>query len=100
MRPKQPFVAFWIFWYLLNLLPSSAIPLNDFMAEHRTYISNFGFAACAGYFLVMVCLPRIKTAPLVGVIVVLLGLYGYATIERNRVWATETTPWRDPSLLR
>ncbi len=30
-------------------IPSSSLPLLDFMAEHRVYLSLFGFCACLGY---------------------------------------------------
>jgi Tfp pilus assembly protein PilF len=95
-RKANPFIAFWLFWYLLNLLPSSVFPLQDFMAEHRTYLSNFGFAACAGYFLIDFCLPRIRSAPVLALIVCLLvSSYSFATIHRNSVWMTNITLWSD-----
>jgi tetratricopeptide (TPR) repeat protein len=95
-RASRPFLAFWIIWYFVNLLPSSGFPLPDFMAEHRSYISVFGFSACAGYLLTDVCFPRIKSLSAVTVaLALLIGAGAFATIERNRVWASEISLWQD-----
>lgn len=95
-RKEMPFLAFWILWYFLNLLPSSVFPLQDFMAEHRAYISSFAFAAFAGWFLIDFCAPRIKSAAALTVIVFLLASsYCFATIQRNKVWATNILLWTD-----
>ncbi len=48
-RKIHPWLFFWGAWFFLNLAPSSLLPLNDFMAEHRTYLSMFGFCACVAY---------------------------------------------------
>lgn len=95
-RKASPFIAFWLFWYLLNLLPSSVLPLQDFMAEHRTYLSNFGFAACVGAILIDFCLPKVKSAPVMALIICLLvSSYVFATAHRNRVWMTNIALWSD-----
>lgn len=96
IRKAHPFATFWIFWYLLNLIPSSAFPLLDFMAEHRSYLSTFGFLAVASYFLCTYGLPKVQPrwfmTAIIGILVAVLAL---ATFERNKVWATEITLWAD-----
>jgi Flp pilus assembly protein TadD len=97
LRFKHPFVSFWGYWFWLNLLISSSfVPLNDFMAEHRVYISLFGFCACLGYLLVTVFQPRTDKRWFVQTVVIVIVLfYTIASYQRNRVWANELTLWLD-----
>ncbi len=49
-QPAARMVAFGIFWFFIVLAPTSSfVPLPDVIAEHRTYLANFGlsFAAAA-----------------------------------------------------
>ncbi len=93
VRAKYPALTFWGLWFFLNLLPSSALPLLDFMAEHRAYLSLFGFCAC----LVSAVLGIRKTVsrPAMAVLAALILLSMIATIQRNRVWSNEYTLWYD-----
>ncbi len=96
LRGKHPFLAFWGLWFFVNLTPSSTFPLNEFMAEHHTYISLFGFCACLSYVLLAICKPLAKPAFLVWIIVgLVIGFYFYGTIQRNRVWKDGFTLWTD-----
>jgi len=99
LRKTQPGLAFWGLWFFLNLLASSAVPLADFSAEHRVYISLFGFCAAGASvaFLVLEKYPKaelwIKTALVLVIAFCVLG-----TFERNRVWNSELTLWKDAVL--
>jgi Tfp pilus assembly protein PilF len=96
IRKTHPLLTFWGFWFFLNLLPSSIIPVHEFMAEHLTYISLMGFCACISYVLMIVFKPFAKPAPLIWVVVLLIcGLSIYGTIHRNRVWKDGLTLWTD-----
>ena len=96
IRKTHPVLTFWGFWFFVNLIPSSIIPLNEYMAEHLTYISLFGFCSCIAYILIVAIKPLVKPAPLMWVLVlVLCGLGIYGTIHRNRVWKNGLTLWTD-----
>jgi Tfp pilus assembly protein PilF len=96
LRKQHPLLAFWGIWFFLNLLPTSVIPLNEYMAEHHTYLSLFGFCACLSYLLIVVCKPLARPAFLIWIVIgVLIGLYFYGTIKRNEVWKDGVTLWTD-----
>jgi len=97
MRKSHPFLTFWGFWFWLNvLLSSSMFPLNDFMAEHRAYLSLMGFCACLAYGMLVFWKPKTShrlVVPLV--LAMIVAFYSVATYQRNRVWANELTLWLD-----
>jgi len=99
-KKKNFFIAFWISWFFIFLLPQSGLfPINAFFAEHFIYLSSVGFFAVFCYFLIKY-LPRpsskYNTAwgkgrglpKVAGIIifVVLLLFYGFKTIQRNYEW--------------
>lgn len=96
LRRKSPMPAFWGIWFFLNLLPSSVVPLNDLMAEHRAYLSLFGFCATAAYGIGYAA-ERGALRPRIIAIVFILIMVFFATLtfERNRVWQNEFTLWYD-----
>jgi hypothetical protein len=96
LRKHHPWLTFWGIWFFLNLLPTSVIPLNEYMAEHHTYISLFGFCACLSYLLFAIFKPRAKPAFLIWIVIGLLtAFYFYGTIKRNEVWKDSITLWTD-----
>jgi protein O-mannosyl-transferase len=96
LKNKHPLLAFWGIWFFINLLPTSVYPMNEFMAEHHTYISLFGFCACLSYLLIAICKPIAKPAFLVWILIaVITVLYFYGTIKRNEVWKDGVTLWTD-----
>ncbi len=96
LRKRHPWLAFWGIWFFVNLLPSSVIPMNEFMAEHLTYISLFGFCACLSYVLIVICKPLAKPAFLIWIVIGLVTvIYFFGTIKRNEVWKDAVTLWSD-----
>jgi len=97
LRKNHPSLTFWGIWFWLNLLlSSSAFPLNDFMAEHRAYLSLFGFCAFLSYAAFDLWSPRASSpllVPLVFSVVVIF--FSIATYQRNRIWNNELTLWLD-----
>jgi tetratricopeptide (TPR) repeat protein len=89
-----------VVWFFLALsIDSSVVPLPDVMAEHRAYLPSIGA------FTVLACLmdmlrDRLKERGRLGLLVPagaavwVLGL-GIATINRNLVWKTEVSIWKD-----
>lgn len=86
--------GFGIFWFFIALLvESSLIPIRDVINEHRLYLPSIGIAlsVAATLTLLLDSRPRLLGG-LVSLAVFSLGL---ATWQRNAVWASELTLWRD-----
>ena len=96
----RPF-SFGIAWFLLMLLPTSSfIPLAEVTNDHRIFLPYIGLVFS------MVCLvanlfnyvwknnPVLKFGLLGLVITALLG-YAYGTHQRNIVWKTDESLWKD-----
>jgi Tfp pilus assembly protein PilF len=97
VRKTHRILTFWGLWFFINLLTSSSlIPLNEFMAEHRTYISLFGFCACMAYAAFVFVKPAVGSA-VAGhtVLVLLIAMYAFGTVRRNHVWQNDLTLWLD-----
>jgi len=96
IRKRHPFLTFWGIWFFLNLLASSIFPLNSFMAEHRAYISLFGFCGVVTYLAVGVSSVIEKPSKLIlTALTSLVIFYGVATWARNQVWKDPYTLWYD-----
>ena len=96
-RKTHPVFSFWGCWFFLNLMASSSvIPLVDLLAEHRAYISLFGFCAFLSYMAFTLLAVKSKSPlPAAIMIAALVAFYGIATFQRNRVWQSEVVLWHD-----
>ena len=95
---RRPLVAFLAFWWLVCLAPSSLVPLNVLVNEHRLYLPSAAFALVLG--LCSQGLPRsvriaCGTRAWAAAGVVLLGVLGVLTIQRSQVWASDYALWQD-----
>jgi hypothetical protein len=103
LRKRQGLVVFGFLWFLLLLVPSSALVLLDRgepMAEHRVYLASMGLFLAMGQaigwlgmrFSAARPVPRwiLRTAVVLGVV----SLVGH-TIVRNEVWASPVTLWAE-----
>jgi tetratricopeptide (TPR) repeat protein len=97
---KARLIGFGLLWFLIALLPTSLFPLAEVMNDHRTFLPYIGLViALAGAVSVLMQTgimqrPLVKTVTL-SVASLLLCESGYATFQRNKVWKTEETLWRD-----
>jgi protein O-mannosyl-transferase len=100
---KTRLIGFGLLWFLIALLPTSLFPLAEVMNDYRTFLPYVGLViAIAGAAALLVTgLETVgrwrKVAAICGV-ALLLCANGYATFQRNRVWATDETLWRDVAL--
>lgn len=93
LRRTYALLSFWCVWFFLNLLASSSfIPLADFMAEHRAYISLFGFCAAISYLAFEISAKNIVARIAICVLII---FYTFATFQRNTIWKNELTLWYD-----
>jgi tetratricopeptide (TPR) repeat protein len=105
MRAGKP-VAFGILWFLVTLLPTSLMPLLDITNDHRMFFAFVGLSLAVVWILRVALFrltARLTRNPMwaygvVFVAAVLLVLAGLGTAERNRVWSTEESLWRDSTI--
>jgi Flp pilus assembly protein TadD len=96
-------IGFGLLWFFISLLPTSLFPLAEVMNDHRTFLPHIGlvisFAGAISFLLPirLVQLPITKLA-LPGVILLILCASCYATFQRNKVWKTEETLWRNVTI--
>jgi tetratricopeptide (TPR) repeat protein len=97
---KTRVIGFGLLWFLIALLPTSLFPLAEVMNDHRTFLPYIGLViAIAGAAALLVA--RLDRQPnwlkIAGTcaVVLLLCASSYATFQRNKVWKTEETLWRD-----
>jgi Flp pilus assembly protein TadD len=86
-------VAFGLAWFAVALLPTSLFPLAEVMNEHRIFVPYIGLVVAVTAF-ALIRFPD-RSGALTLVAVTILVLHGISTQQRNRVWATEETLWRD-----
>lgn len=88
-------LSFGIFWFFLTLLPESSIlPLPDLIFEHRLYLPMVGLSLFSA-FLLYELTKRWNPRALVALLVAVIGLFGLATYERNKVWMDDVALWSD-----
>jgi Flp pilus assembly protein TadD len=93
-------IAFGILWFFLALVPSSSvIPLAEVMNDHRMYFAFVGLILSATW-AIAIAMPQLqpatKVSPLVAAIALsVLAAHAVGTWQRNIVWRTEESLWRD-----
>jgi tetratricopeptide (TPR) repeat protein len=98
LRRQAPIVPFAWIWLLIGLVPSSLVPLNELMAEHRVYLASIGLFLLVGAAATALwrrSLTRAARAAealaLVAIAVVLVA----ATWRRAAVWSDEVRVWKE-----
>ena len=104
-RETRP-IAFGILWFFLALLPTSLTPLAEVTNDHRMFFPFIGLALAVVWTLRLLLLQkteRLTTRPVllraswIAAACILLILAA-GTWQRNRVWRTEESLWRDVTL--
>jgi len=95
LRPARwRLVSFFMFWFIIVLLPTIIIPLNAIFQENRGYLAIASFAVIAGIFFGIMKERMNRLIP-IGVIALLVVAYAAATVQRNAVWDNEIRLWKD-----
>jgi protein O-mannosyl-transferase len=89
-RRSHPALCFGLVALLASPMTSyTCMPLADVVAEHRVYITGLGIALLGAWF------ASLKPATGAVGLAAVVAAMSIATVERNRVWASSETLWRD-----
>jgi len=92
---KHRIISFGIVWFFLAIsVESSIIPIRDVMMEHRLYMPMFGFALALVSLIYMACGQQRRKYCNYGLTVILI-IMGVMTYQRNKVWESDYTLWKD-----
>ncbi len=94
-------IAFGILWFFIALAPtSSVIPLAEVMNDHRMFFPYIGLILSVVYF----CYLKLEAYKknnwinyytIISGTIVVLALCAFGTFQRNIVWDTEASLWKD-----
>lgn len=89
-------VSFFILWFFITMLPTTLIPLNAPLQENRGYLAGAGFSIFLGIVVNRFAWRSNYSAILKGaVLILLLFLYSFETMERNSIWKDDVSLWMD-----
>jgi protein O-mannosyl-transferase len=91
-RATRP-VAFGIAWFVLALLPVAWVPLAEVENAHRMFFPFIGLTLAVVWAVRLAAGLRLLRMAAAGAVV--LAVCACATWQRNQVWRTEETLWRD-----
>ena len=113
-------IGFGLIWFLVTLLMTSLFPLAEVMNDHRTFLPYIGLIIAVAGAAALVCrgsnlLPdgrqrfplqsgdsRERASPKIiaacGLALLILCASAFATFQRNKVWKSEETLWRDVTI--
>jgi tetratricopeptide (TPR) repeat protein len=92
-------ICFGILWFFIALLPTSLLPLADVTTDHRMFFPFVGLALAVFWSLRLVLLPRpawLRAG--LGVFALALCAEAAGTWQRNIVWHTDESLWRDVTI--
>ena len=90
-------ISFGLLWFLISLLPTSLFPLAEVMNDHRTFLPYIGLVISVVGAATLVC-SRLPVTISVAAAMLTLSASAFATFQRNKVWQTEETLWRDVTI--
>jgi tetratricopeptide (TPR) repeat protein len=94
-------VAFGLWWFLLALVPTSIFPLGEVENDHRMFFPFVGLVLSASWPVALWIYhretprSRVFTGALALVCFGELAILSFGTLQRNLVWRTEESLWRD-----
>jgi protein O-mannosyl-transferase len=91
-------IGFGLLWFLICLLPTSLFPLAEVMNDHRTFLPYIGLAIAFAGAIKLLLETRIPKIALSFAILLILCASAFGTFQRNKVWRSEETLWRDVTI--
>lgn len=105
LQERYKGIAFGICWFFIALIPTSSIfPFAEVLNDHRTFFPYIGlFIAVATLLQNLVLSPSFKNykpaSPVFYIAaVILLTLHAYGTYQRNEVWHSEESLWKETTV--
>ena len=106
-KKETKLFSFGILWFFISLLPTSSfIPFAEVLNDHRTFIPYIGltiaFVFGLNYVVQKYISKGIKRKPIQNVIfigiILFLGANTFGVRERNKVWKSELSLWKDVTI--
>ena len=101
-------IAFGLLWFFIALLPtSSVIPLAEVMNDHRLFFPLIGLVITFSFTGYLLLINRFQKGTqnnsiyfqcIIILLWVILGAFSYGTYQRNKVWLTEESLWKDVTI--
>ena len=100
---RFPLFSFGVGWFLVQLLPTSLIPRNDFLSERNLYLPSIGVLLAAvvlGSYLTHRVTTVLQQARLVlavagGLVLAAALILGLITVQRNELYRDPVLLWSD-----
>lgn len=97
-RKGNPVLAFSVLMYFITILPTSNLffPIGVFMNERFVYGASIGFVIILAW-LITVYMPKFVSSQksqlfsIAGIFIIIMLLYSYKTIDRNKAWKNDFT---------
>ncbi|SHJ58025.1 hypothetical protein [Aquimarina spongiae] len=100
-RELRP-ISFGIAWFFIALIPTSLNPLFQIANDHRTFFPYIGLFIAIPWFIFITIrkyssIQNNKTVSfsVLMVFTILMVLHAYGTFQRNKVWNSEESLWKD-----
>lgn len=97
-------IGFGIAWFFIALAPTSSfIPLAEVMNDHRMFFPYVGLIISVGWSIKLLIDYLQKKQPfklsyVPAIISLFLVVYAYGTYQRNKVWHSEESLWKDVTI--
>ncbi|MGN7787493.1 tetratricopeptide repeat protein [Niabella sp. 22666] len=95
-------ISFGLIWFAVSLLPTSLVPFAEVMNDHRMYFAFAGLTLSVVTFLGLLAIKKEayfekkkNVEYLLMAAFLVIGLNAYGVFQRNQVWKTEETLWKD-----
>jgi tetratricopeptide (TPR) repeat protein len=105
LQQKTRPIAFGILWFFIALVPTSTvIPFAEVLNDHRTFFPYIGLFIAVACFLrnTIQDFPKLQQGfgkwALTIICLLVIGLHAYGTYQRNKVWATEESLWKEATI--
>jgi tetratricopeptide (TPR) repeat protein/glycosyltransferase involved in cell wall biosynthesis len=98
--PRTRPISFGLLWFLLALLPTALYPLAEVENDHRMFMPFAGLVLAVSWTLAL-CIaarPKLRTPAIACGAMLVLVAYAQGAWQRNRVWHTEESLWKDVTL--
>ncbi len=100
-RPETRVIGFGLGWFVIGLLPTSLLPLAEVMNDHRTFLPYAGLVISLAGLVALVSQkwpgPVTRRRIFLATLVILTAA-GVSTYQRNKIWRTEESLWRDVTI--